>query len=379
MVVCGKNGCGKTTILALAALEFHSPSGHFPINARRRPRQKENYTYDTFRDFFFKGPNDPDIAGVEVSWEYEGEKQIHIQKHSDKWMRYERRHRRSVHYLGVRRRLPAIEQNVLRFHFGGKWKGSEPKPLNPRFRDRVSDIMGRPYDEAEVISSSMYSVRWCRVGNPYSSFNMGSGEDILIHRMYILQECQDGSLIVIEEIELGLHPEPLIRLAKHLQEIILKKKLQVIVSSHSAHFIDSVPREARVLVQRSGKEHTVIARPTTRFALGYMAGQADPELHVYCEDNFASLMIEQALSADLRKRPHIVPVGSKSEMAVQASLREMRLAAAVHWYERGEISQEKAAQIAGLDRTDFLLALAREQADAFVVDLEDLKRELDRG
>jgi predicted HTH domain antitoxin len=60
-------------------------------------------------------------------------------------------------------------------------------------------------------------------------------------------------------------------------------------------------------------------------------------------------------------------------------VREMRLAAAIHWYERGEISQEKAAQIAGLDRTDFLLGLAREGADAFVVDIEDLKRELDRG
>jgi predicted HTH domain antitoxin len=60
-------------------------------------------------------------------------------------------------------------------------------------------------------------------------------------------------------------------------------------------------------------------------------------------------------------------------------MREMRLAAAIHWYERGEISQEKAAQVAGLDRTDFLLALAREQADAFVVDLDDLKRELARG
>ena len=60
-------------------------------------------------------------------------------------------------------------------------------------------------------------------------------------------------------------------------------------------------------------------------------------------------------------------------------VREMRLAAAIHWYARGEISQEKAAHIAGLDRADFLLALAREQADAFVVDFDDLKRELDRG
>ena len=58
---------------------------------------------------------------------------------------------------------------------------------------------------------------------------------------------------------------------------------------------------------------------------------------------------------------------------------DLRLAAAIHWYERGEVSQEKAAQIAGMDRTDFLLALAREKANAFVVDFDDLKRELERG
>jgi len=59
--------------------------------------------------------------------------------------------------------------------------------------------------------------------------------------------------------------------------------------------------------------------------------------------------------------------------------RALRLAAAIHWYQRGEISQEKAAQLAGLDRTDFLFALAREQVNAFVVDLDDLKRELSRA
>jgi predicted HTH domain antitoxin len=58
---------------------------------------------------------------------------------------------------------------------------------------------------------------------------------------------------------------------------------------------------------------------------------------------------------------------------------EMRLAAAIHWYKRGDISQEKAAQVAGLDRTDFLLALAREGEDAFAVDFTDLDRELQRG
>lgn len=55
---------------------------------------------------------------------------------------------------------------------------------------------------------------------------------------------------------------------------------------------------------------------------------------------------------------------------------EIRVAAAMHWYSRGRLSQERAAQLAGLDRTDFLLALAREGVDAFGVDIESLRREL---
>ncbi len=60
-------------------------------------------------------------------------------------------------------------------------------------------------------------------------------------------------------------------------------------------------------------------------------------------------------------------------------VRDMRLAAAIYWYQKGEVSQEKAAQIAGLNRRDFLTALAREQVDVFVVDMDDLQRELNRG
>jgi uncharacterized protein UPF0175 len=46
------------------------------------------------------------------------------------------------------------------------------------------------------------------------------------------------------------------------------------------------------------------------------------------------------------------------------------LAAAIYWYSRGEISQEKGALIAGLDRIDFLAAVAAEEVDVFDVDLE---------
>lgn len=57
----------------------------------------------------------------------------------------------------------------------------------------------------------------------------------------------------------------------------------------------------------------------------------------------------------------------------------MRLAAAIHWYAQGKVSMEKAAMIAGLDRADFLDALAAEKVAVFEVDIESLQRELARG
>jgi predicted HTH domain antitoxin len=55
---------------------------------------------------------------------------------------------------------------------------------------------------------------------------------------------------------------------------------------------------------------------------------------------------------------------------------EMRLAAAVKWYEMGMISQEKAAEVAGLSRADFLFSLYRFGVSPFQYSAEDIKKEL---
>ena len=72
-------------------------------------------------------------------------------------------------------------------------------------------------------------------------------------------------------------------------------------------------------------------------------------------------------------------VFSALRLSLEEFARELRLAAATHWYSRGVVSQEKAAQIAGLDRKDFLLSLAANRVDVFTVDMDDLRREIDRG
>jgi len=97
-------------------------------------------------------------------------------------------------------------------------------------------------------------------------------------------------------------------------------------------------------------------------------------------------VVRRIMRAIVGGRPGMLEIILKIDQGVLSALRrspdefanEMHLAAAIYWYKRGEISQEKAAQVAGLGRTDFLLTLAREGEDAFVVDLADLERELRR-
>ncbi len=56
--------------------------------------------------------------------------------------------------------------------------------------------------------------------------------------------------------------------------------------------------------------------------------------------------------------------------------REMRVAAAVKWYETGRISQGKAAEIAGLTRSAFITALSAAKVSPFQYSAEELQEEL---
>lgn len=60
----------------------------------------------------------------------------------------------------------------------------------------------------------------------------------------------------------------------------------------------------------------------------------------------------------------------------QEFVDEMRLAASIKWYEMGTISQEKAAEIAGVTRTEFITSLARFGVSPFQYTSDDIEREL---
>ena len=63
----------------------------------------------------------------------------------------------------------------------------------------------------------------------------------------------------------------------------------------------------------------------------------------------------------------------------QQFAHELRLAAAVKWYEAELVSQSKAAEIAGVSRSEFIDALARYGVPVMQTTPEQLEDEVRRG
>lgn len=58
---------------------------------------------------------------------------------------------------------------------------------------------------------------------------------------------------------------------------------------------------------------------------------------------------------------------------------DLRLAAAIHWYALGMISQGKGAEIAGLSRSDFIQALSQRGVSPIQETIEEIQEALGRA
>ncbi len=71
-------------------------------------------------------------------------------------------------------------------------------------------------------------------------------------------------------------------------------------------------------------------------------------------------------------------VFSSLKQTPESFVTEMRVAAAVKWYETGMVSQSKGAEIAGLSRQEFMDALVKFKVSPFQTTSEELTQEFAR-
>jgi len=67
----------------------------------------------------------------------------------------------------------------------------------------------------------------------FSEFGFSAGEASVIRTIYEMENLSDFSLVLIEEVENGLHPVAVTRFVEYLADVCYRKNLQIIFTSHS--------------------------------------------------------------------------------------------------------------------------------------------------
>ena len=121
-----------------------------------------------------------------------------------------------------------------------------------------------------------------------------------------------NALVLLDEIELGLHPHTQKKLMLQLQRLAIRNNLQIIATTHSPVVLDCVPEAARLFLERTPEG--VTWTPTYRdVILRALYGQSQTTLSILCEDVVAENMIRgvvDVLAPIMRIRHSDIAIGS---------------------------------------------------------------------
>lgn len=328
-VIAGKNGSGKSTILALAACAFHNFKDGFKLPGRKN-------TYYTFSNFFIQSKEEIPPEGIIIKYQIlhnnwrKTEKipdgkgagwQIRKKNIGGKWNKYSTRLKRNVVFFGIDRVVPHSEKSVsksYRLHFKECLKlGWEEEVKNI-----VGKILNRNYEDFWYKKHTKYRLPIVKIGgNIYSGFNMGAGENALFEIFSTIFSCPLGVLLVIDEIELGLHEEAQTRFIEELKKLCKERKIQIICTTHSFNILKIVPPEARFFLESFKKKTIITPDISPSFAASKMSGENSNELDIFIEDSIAKYLLELCISNKTRVRTNITPIGSSSAIARQLAAR----------------------------------------------------------
>jgi AAA15 family ATPase/GTPase len=298
--IVGPNGSGKSTVLMSSGCAYKSvkPSDFFAKSALDEGLKNAKVRF-TLID---KDSNRTEDIRTSIS------------HRGSKWDR-KKVFDRSIRYFGIRRTVPPAEKSELSQLRSRKIKPSSQIQLNENEIRHIRRILGFDSNyEYYSFSQSKDLFLANRNNNTYSEFHFGAGESSIARLVYDLERLDDYSLVLIEEIENGLHPLAVVRLVEYLFDVCIRKKHQVIFTTHSNYALLDLPDEAvwhciNGQIEQ-GKVNIEILR--------VLQGDIEKQLVVFTEDIFAKTFIETTLrqfgKLDLLDLVEIHEVGGKNQI-----------------------------------------------------------------
>lgn len=329
-VIVGENGSGKSTVLSLISCAFHNNTPFCPMSLlANTKKQRCHYTYSDF--FAFTAAERGFMADIKITSTFLSDKKTSDTRSKSpkgKWKDYDTRPKRAVSFLGINRILPPSESQTYR-NYSGSFGANKLSPASSReLADYMNQVFGRDYTGITQASHHKYRLYGCtRTTGSYTGFNMGAGENAVLQLLYEILTAGNGALIVVDEIELGLHVQAQHRLMAILKELCLKNKTQIICSSHSSTILSSVPHDARVMVKSRPGTIDVVYGISAEMATSELSGLLSVEKEIFVEDPVAKAFIETVLPCNIRRRVEVKVLGSADSSmlyAMETHFREGR-------------------------------------------------------
>ena len=133
-------------------------------------------------------------------------------------------------------------------------------------------------------------------GKFYTEQNFSFGEIVLLNLLLDVLNATNGSIILIDELEMALHPSAQINLICVLEEIAGEKGLTIIISTHSSSIIKS--RKNVILLENNGEEgiRTIYNCPPAK-AIGAIGVREDtiPDILLLVADSMAKAFLQTML------------------------------------------------------------------------------------
>jgi ABC-type multidrug transport system ATPase subunit len=277
----GPNGGGKTTILGAAAMIYKN------VQPRRFFAKSGKYD-ESMKDWAIEY----DLVDRDLK------ERISLQRTASfralKWNR--KAVDREVLIFGVARTVPATEKRELVRALGGTYEAKSETELPKQVAGEVEKILGKPisgYSRLNVDDQGRVSFFAGKTeeGEKYSEFHFGAGEASVIRIVAEIEAASDNTLILVEEIENGLHPVATRRMVEYLIDVARRKSCQVIFTTHSNDALGPLPSHA-IWAAYNGE---VLQGKLDIRALRTITGQIEATLAIFVEDSFAERMVITAL------------------------------------------------------------------------------------
>ena len=154
-------------------------------------------------------------------------------------------------------------------------------------------------------------------GPSYSELHMASGERSVMRLAQQITRLSDA-LVLIDEVEAGLHPWVQQLLMLELQQLALRNNLQVVVTTHSPVVLDAVPENGRIFLQRDDDQDVKVVPAYRDLIQDALYGRSHDTLNVLCEDDVAEGLLrgilDHLLSA-LNLPPEAIRIGRDTGIA----------------------------------------------------------------